>query len=183
MFNPLIQARFQKARAAGWQQQPAEPKSFYSQRATGTRPTSLANSRRFFSASASTPSASSPFLQSYAQHVNERMQEADGQGIAPKPLDASQASALIEELKSMDDGDDVAQELLDLLVHRVPPGVDEAAYVKASWLSALAKGDEQHPLVSRERATELLGTMQGGYNVVTLVARKKMYTTSTAAVS
>ena len=63
--------------------QPAEPKSFYSQGATGTRPTSLADSRRFFSASASTPSASSPFLQSYAQHVNERMQEAEDRALRP----------------------------------------------------------------------------------------------------
>jgi len=55
------------------------------------------------------------------------------------------------------------------LIHRVPPGVDDAAYVKATWLSALATGKETNQSISRARAVELLGTMQGGYNVATLV--------------
>src|SRR5690606_2955734 len=59
--------------------------------------------------------------------------------------------------------------LLDLLTHRVPAGVDDAAKVKASYLAALAFGSEKNPLISRERATELLGTMLGGYNVAPLV--------------
>jgi aconitate hydratase 2/2-methylisocitrate dehydratase len=60
-------------------------------------------------------------------------------------------------------------ELLDLLTNRVPPGVDEAAYVKASFLTAIAKGTAKSPIMSPVRATELLGTMQGGYNIATLV--------------
>ena len=57
----------------------------------------------------------------------------------------------------------------DSITNRVPPGVDEAAYVKAGFLSAIAKGEAQSPLISKQRATELLGTMQGGYNIATLV--------------
>ncbi len=114
---------------------------------------------------ASSKRSMSSFLESYDAHVAERSAMANGFGIAPKPLDASQASQVIQELK--DDGSN--DRLLDLLVHRVPPGVDEAAYVKATWLSAIAKGIETHPSVSRLYAIELLGTMQGGYNVNTLV--------------
>src|SRR5690606_7755987 len=59
--------------------------------------------------------------------------------------------------------------LLDLLENRIPPGVDQAAYVKAAFLADVAKGRASSPLVSREHATRLLGTMQGGYNVEPLV--------------
>ena len=90
-------------------------------------------------------------------------------GIAPKPLDASQTSELIEEIKACKAGDSNADKLVDLLSNRVPPGVDEAAYVKASYLSALALGEVEPTLISQVRAVELLGTMQGGYNVGTLV--------------
>eukprot|EP00934_Nitzschia_sp_Nitz4_P004218 Nitzschia sp. Nitz4//scaffold79_size90958//54851//57598//NITZ4_005031-RA/size90958-processed-gene-0.93-mRNA-1//1//CDS//3329558267//4208//frame0 len=107
----------------------------------------------------------SAFLESYDAHVAERAAMANGFGVAPKPLDAAQCSTVIEELKA-DSGN---ARLLELLVHRVPPGVDEAAYVKATWLSAIAMGTESHPAISRAYAVELLGTMQGGYNVNTLV--------------
>lgn len=107
----------------------------------------------------------SSFLKEYDAHVAERASMANGFGIAPKPLDATQASTVIDELKT-DTGND---RLLDLLVNRIPPGVDEAAYVKATWLSALALGKESHPAISRAYAVQLLGTMQGGYNVSTLV--------------
>lgn len=120
--------------------------------------------KRGFTGSSATRSMSS-FLESYDAHVAERAAMANGFGIAPKPLDASQASQVIQELK--EDGSN--DRLLELLVHRVPPGVDEAAYVKATWLSALAKGIESHPQIPRRYAVELLGTMQGGYNVNTLV--------------
>eukprot|EP00980_Cylindrotheca_fusiformis_P028293 scaffold22589_cov138-Cylindrotheca_fusiformis.AAC.56 len=109
--------------------------------------------------------AMSSFLEEYDAHVAERAAMAGGVGVAPKPLDASQASRVIEELKKDGEND----RLLELIVNRVPPGVDEAAYVKATWLSALAMGTESHPSISRIRAVELLGTMQGGYNVLTLV--------------
>lgn len=107
----------------------------------------------------------SSFLESYDAHVAERAAMANGFGIAPKPLDASQTSQVIQELK--DDGSN--ERLVELLVNRVPPGVDEAAYVKATWLSAIAKGIELHPSISRLFAVKLLGSMQGGYNVNTLV--------------
>ncbi|CAB9521732.1 Aconitate hydratase B [Seminavis robusta] len=108
----------------------------------------------------------STFLDDYRQHTEERSAMAEGYGVAPNPLSAEQVSALIEDLRKADSNH---EELVALLVHRVPPGVDEAAYVKATWLSALAKNEETSPYISRERAVELLGTMQGGYNVQTLI--------------
>ena len=122
--------------------------------------------QRYFAASSTT---SSPFLMSYQEHVNERMKEAGGAGVAPKPLAAEQVSTLITELKECSDTA-IATELMTLLTTRVPPGVDEAAYVKASWLSSLALGKETSAYCSRLDAIKYLGTMQGGYNVATLVS-------------
>jgi len=102
-------------------------------------------------------------LTQYRQHVAERAAE----GVVPKPLDATQVAALVELLKQPTAGDEA--EILDLLANRIPAGVDEAAYVKASFLTAVAKGDEHSPLLSAEKATELLGTMLGGYNVAPLI--------------
>jgi aconitate hydratase 2/2-methylisocitrate dehydratase len=101
--------------------------------------------------------------------VKERAALANGFGIDPKPLSAEQVGQLLEELKGAPAGSELAKELVELLVHRVPPGVDEAAYVKATWLSAVATGKESSPHVSPAQAVEWLGTMQGGYNVATLV--------------
>lgn len=111
----------------------------------------------------------SAFLDSYDAHVAERGTLADGLGVAPKPLDAAQCQDLIDEIKSFSGSQEEGDCLVDILSNRVPPGVDEAAYVKAAYLSAIAKGDESSSLVSRELAIKLLGTMQGGYNVGTLV--------------
>ncbi|MGY0559447.1 bifunctional aconitate hydratase 2/2-methylisocitrate dehydratase [Luteimonas sp. A277] len=102
-------------------------------------------------------------LQAYRQHAAER----EALGITPLPLDAQQTADVIELLKNPPAGEE--QFLLDLITHRVPAGVDEAAKVKASYLAALALGSEQNALISRERATELLGTMLGGYNVSPLI--------------
>jgi len=101
------------------------------------------------------------FLDEYDKIVEER---AGMYGIPPKPMDASQTSQVIEELKEGPN-----ERLQELLVHRIPPGVDDAAYVKATWLSALASGKETNESISQLYAIELLGTMQGGYNVATLV--------------
>lgn len=102
-------------------------------------------------------------LEAYREHVAERAQ----QGIAPKPLDAEQTAALIELLKNPPQGEEAV--LIDLLENRIPPGVDEAAYVKASFLTAVVQGEENSPLLTQERALELLGTMQGGYNIEPLL--------------
>ncbi|MEB5971939.1 bifunctional aconitate hydratase 2/2-methylisocitrate dehydratase [Pantoea dispersa] len=102
-------------------------------------------------------------LEEYRKHVAERA----AQGIVPKPLDASQMAALVELLKNPPAGEE--EFLTDLLVNRVPPGVDEAAYVKAGFLAAITKGEAHSPLVTREKAVELLGTMQGGYNIHALI--------------
>ncbi|MGX8941640.1 bifunctional aconitate hydratase 2/2-methylisocitrate dehydratase [Symbiopectobacterium sp. Eva_TO] len=102
-------------------------------------------------------------LEEYRKHVADRA----AQGIVPKPLDASQMAALVDALKKPPVGEE--EVLLDLLVNRVPPGVDEAAYVKAGFLAAVAKGEAHSPLVSPEKAVELLGTMQGGYNIHPLI--------------
>jgi len=108
------------------------------------------------------------FLSDYQSHVEERAAMAHGYGVAPNPLDASQVSALIDDLKASTD-QAAQKEMVELLATRVPPGVDEAAYVKAGFLSALAKGEQTCDIISREYAIELLGSMQGGYNVGTLV--------------
>ncbi len=105
----------------------------------------------------------SQFKKDYDGAVAERAL----QGIVPKPLDAEQTGKLVAMLKSPEKGEEAF--LLDLLSNRVPPGVDEAAYVKAAFLTGVAKGKETSPIVSPTLATELLGTMQGGYNIATLV--------------
>ncbi|WP_433653777.1 bifunctional aconitate hydratase 2/2-methylisocitrate dehydratase [Klebsiella variicola] len=102
-------------------------------------------------------------LEEYRKHVAERA----AMGIVAKPLDATQMAALVELLKNPPAGEE--EFLLDLLINRVPPGVDEAAYVKAGFLAAIAKGEATSPLVTPEKAVELLGTMQGGYNIHPLI--------------
>ena len=102
-------------------------------------------------------------LKAYRDHVAERA----ALGIPPLPLDAKQVAELIELIKNPPVGEDVI--LLDLLTNRVPPGVDDAAKVKASFLAAVAHGDIELALISKAKATELLGTMVGGYNVHPLI--------------
>ncbi|HJV06636.1 MAG TPA: bifunctional aconitate hydratase 2/2-methylisocitrate dehydratase [Chromobacteriaceae bacterium] len=102
-------------------------------------------------------------LEAYRQHVAERA----ALGIPPLPLSAKQTEELVELLKNPPKGEEDV--LVDLITHRVPPGVDDAAKVKASFLAAVAEGDVASPLISREKATELLGTMLGGYNVKPLI--------------
>ncbi len=102
-------------------------------------------------------------LQAYRQHVAERA----ALGIPPLPLSAEQTEALMGLLANPPQGEEAA--LIDLLVHRVPAGVDDAARVKAAFLASVAKGTEKVSLVSREKATELLGTMLGGFNVKPLI--------------
>src|SRR5690606_9715738 len=103
-------------------------------------------------------------LEAYRKHIEERA----ALGVVPQPLNAEQTAGLVELLKNPPAGEEAF--LVDLITHRVPPGVDEAAYVKAAFLSAIAKGEATSPLIDRKHATELLGTMQGGYNIETLVA-------------
>ena len=106
---------------------------------------------------------SNDFLATYAVHVAERA----ALGIPPLPLSARQTGEVIELLKTPPKGQEAA--LVDLITHRVPAGVDDAAKVKASYLAAVAHGTETCPLISREHATQLLGTMLGGYNISPLV--------------
>jgi len=102
-------------------------------------------------------------LQEYRNHIAERAAE----GIVPKALDAEQTAALVELVKNPPAGEDAF--LIDLLTNRVPAGVDEAAYVKAGFLAAIAKGEVTSPILSPEKATELLGTMLGGYNIQPMI--------------
>jgi len=102
-------------------------------------------------------------LNAYRQHVAERA----ALGIPPLPLWAQQTADLIELLKNPPAGEEAF--LVDLITHRVPAGVDDAAKVKASYLAAVAFGTEKSALISREKATELLGTMLGGYNIHPLI--------------
>jgi aconitate hydratase 2/2-methylisocitrate dehydratase len=102
-------------------------------------------------------------LEDYRKHAEERAAE----GIPPKPLNPEQVAGLVELLKNPPAGEEAF--LLELISERVPPGVDEAAYVKAVFLSAIAKGEESCDLVSADAAVQLLGNMHGGYNIETLV--------------
>ena len=102
-------------------------------------------------------------LNAYRQHVAERA----ALGIPPLPLSAQQTAELIELLKNPPAGEEAT--LVELIAHRVPAGVDDAAKVKASYLAAVAFGTEKSALISREKATELLGTMLGGYNIHPLI--------------
>ena len=103
-------------------------------------------------------------LDEYRQHVEERA----SQGIAPEPLNPEQTAALIELLKKPPTNEE--DFILDLITNRIPAGVDQAAYIKAGFLAAITKGEAQSPLIDKIKATELLGTMLGGYNITPLIA-------------
>ncbi|MDC0361978.1 bifunctional aconitate hydratase 2/2-methylisocitrate dehydratase [Halioglobus sp.] len=102
-------------------------------------------------------------LDAYREHVAERA----AQNIPPKPLSAEQTAGLVELLENPPAGEE--EFLLNLITTRIPPGVDEAAYVKAGFLSAVIKGEAKSPLIDRSQAVSLLGNMHGGYNIETLV--------------
>ena len=102
-------------------------------------------------------------LKNYKEHVEERLQE----GIPPLPLNAEQVSELVELLKAPPAGEE--DFILDLITNRTPAGVDPAAYVKAAFLTDVAKGATSSPLIDKQLATKLLGTMLGGYNVESLI--------------
>src|ERR1017187_3116168 len=102
-------------------------------------------------------------LQTYRAHVAERA----ALGIPPLPLSAKQTAELIELLKRPPAGEEAT--LVELITHRVPAGVDDAAKVKASYLAAVAHGTEKCPLITRQRATQLLGTMLGGHNISPMI--------------
>lgn len=105
----------------------------------------------------------SEFITSYRSHVAERA----ALGIPPLPLSAQQTGEVIELLKNPPKGEEAF--LVELITHRVPAGVDAAAKVKASYLAAVAHGTEKCTLISREKATQLLGTMLGGYNISPMI--------------
>ncbi len=114
-------------------------------------------------------------LESYRQHVAER----EAEGLPPLALEADQVAELVELIKNCPAGEE--EFLMDLLVNRVPPGVDQAAYVKAAFLADVAKGNTSCDLIDAVRATEILGTMLGGYNVQPLIDLLDLETTADAA--
>ncbi|OOF83015.1 bifunctional aconitate hydratase 2/2-methylisocitrate dehydratase [Rodentibacter ratti] len=103
------------------------------------------------------------FLTEYQTHVNQRA----AQGVVPLPLNAQQTAELVELLKNPPQENQNL--LVELFESRIPTGVDEAAYVKAAFLADLIKGNTQSPLISPQKAVQLLGTMQGGYNIEPLI--------------
>lgn len=102
-------------------------------------------------------------LKEYQKHVAER----SALGLVPKPLSAEQVSDLVDQISLT--GAAGNHDLLELITHRVPPGVDPAAAVKAEFLTALVRGEKQSPLIDRAQAAVLLGTMKGGYNIEPLI--------------
>ncbi|MEY3825953.1 MAG: hypothetical protein RLZZ148_767, partial [Cyanobacteriota bacterium] len=117
------------------------------------------------------------FLDEYHKHTEARAKL----GIPPLPLNAEETSALCELLKNPPE--ELKAELMSLLRDRVPPGVDEAAYVKAGFLTAIAKGEVISSVISEQGAVSLLGTMMGGYNVQSLVSLLKSRDESVAAIA
>ena len=103
-------------------------------------------------------------LEAYRKHVEERAEL----GTVPLPLNEKQVAELVELLKNPPAGEEAF--LMNLLENRIPAGVDQAAYVKAAFLAAIVKGEASSPLNDKKKAVEILGTMQGGYNVQPLVA-------------
>ncbi|WP_458701707.1 bifunctional aconitate hydratase 2/2-methylisocitrate dehydratase [Sulfurospirillum sp. 1307] len=103
---------------------------------------------------------------SFIEEYNKEVEERAKLGVPPLPLDAKKTAQVVELLKS---GDEDKEFLLDLLLNRVPPGVDDAAYVKAAFLNDISKGNTSCDVISPVRAIEILGTMLGGYNVKPLV--------------
>jgi len=108
-------------------------------------------------------SSSNKFFEEYQKHVDERA----AMGIVPEPLNASQCAEVVELCKDPPQGKET--EIVELLSNRVPPGVDEAAYVKASFLAAIVKGEATSPVIDKFEALRLLGTMQGGYNLSVMI--------------
>ena len=103
-------------------------------------------------------------LDNYRKHVEERAR----QGIVPVPLSPEQTSELVELMLKPPAGEE--EFILDLLTNRVPAGVDQAAYIKAGFLAAITRGETSSPLIDKPAATQLLGTMLGGYNIAPLIA-------------
>jgi aconitate hydratase 2/2-methylisocitrate dehydratase len=116
-------------------------------------------------------------LKAYRQHMEERAAE----GVVPKPLNAEQVNGLVELFKSPPAGEE--DFMTDLLENRIPAGVDDAAYVKAAFLAAIAKGEAISPIINNVRATELLGTMLGGYNIEPLISLLDDQATAATAAS
>ena len=102
-------------------------------------------------------------LESYRQHVAERA----ALGIPPLPLSAQQTADLVQLLKNPPAGEE--EFLLDLITNRVPAGVDDAAKVKSAFLAAIVNGSDTCKLIDRKKATFLLGTMLGGFNIKPLI--------------
>ncbi|MBL1142868.1 MAG: bifunctional aconitate hydratase 2/2-methylisocitrate dehydratase [Proteobacteria bacterium] len=102
-------------------------------------------------------------LEAYRQHVKERAE----MGVVPQPLNPEQTADLVELLKNPPAGEE--EFILDLITNRIPAGVDQSAYVKAGFLAAITKGEAESPLIDKVKATELLGTMLGGYNIAALI--------------
>ena len=126
----------------------------------------VSGTRSMASASATPAVDASGFWDDYLEHVEERKE----MGIVPLPLSAEQTAQLCEILKDPSIEPRMnPEELRHMIQERVPPGVDEAAYVKASFLAAISQGEASSPLISKADATKLLGGMLGGYNITPMV--------------
>ena len=102
-------------------------------------------------------------LVEYRKHVKERA----ALGIVPQALNPEQTSNLVDLLKNPPAGEE--DFLLDLITNRVPAGVDQAAYIKAAFLTAIIKDETKSLIINKKMAVVLLGGMLGGYNIETLI--------------
>ena len=102
-------------------------------------------------------------LADYRTHTDERA----ALGVTPLALTAEQVADLVELLKASPVAD--ADYAMELFTQKVPAGVDDAAYVKAAFLNDIIQGNVTCETIDALKATEILGTMLGGFNVAPLV--------------
>tara|TARA_B100001996_G_scaffold250964_1_gene194638 strand:- start:2503 stop:5106 length:2604 start_codon:yes stop_codon:yes gene_type:complete len=116
------------------------------------------------------------------KNYHELAAARESQGIPPLPLNEQQTHELTLLLEKPPEESN-RNFLLDLLKNRIPPGVDQASYVKATWLSAIAQEKVLSPCVNPNEATRLLGTMMGGYNVAALIELLKNQNQEVASIA
>lgn len=104
-------------------------------------------------------------IQEYKKHIQERAE----QGLVPKPINVIQITKLIKLLKNVQSHTNNTQYLLNLLINQVVPGVDETSYIKAHFLTSIINDTIHSKIISKTQAIELLGIMQGGYNIPPLI--------------
>ncbi|WP_394951421.1 bifunctional aconitate hydratase 2/2-methylisocitrate dehydratase [uncultured Helicobacter sp.] len=104
----------------------------------------------------------------FIEEYNKLKAEREEQGIPPLPLNVKQTQCAIEICKSANASAEQKAFAKELLIHRVNPGVDDAAKLKAEFFAEILKSGKEQVFTPLE-AIKYLGTMLGGYNVKPLI--------------